>query len=65
MITREQCLKWAEEVELSLFSWQESHVEALCQRVWNEALQSAENQYSPDDTAQDFIEKIRNLKVTT
>lgn len=51
MITREQCLKWAEEVGAVVVhrDWKNKalvgndKIEALCQRVWNEA-QKAERE---------------------
>ncbi len=72
MITREQCLKWAEEAGLinehnrDLLSDRMvcSQIEALCQRVWNEAMEAAAQMLEAGVIGHgECAEDVRNLKV--
>lgn len=80
MITREQCMQWAEEAasEKKREDWNEvafvlgeEAIEALCQRVWNEAIEAAAKKcdewyedrglYGVDALAKD-VRKMKDVK---
>lgn len=71
MNTREQCLKWAKEAVVEpepiaqdeRFHLSDTEMVALCQRVWNEALEEVASNLEHGAFVGEYVEAIRNLKV--